>query len=128
MHFCIFVSHSFIPHISFLIRKMVCEKCQKKLDTIATPEPWKDGSRSSMPGQRKIGENKLLSKSAKKRFEPYGGTKASTAGSYGSTCRICKQQLHQTGHYCQPCASKKGICAMCGIKLLDTKGYKMSST
>eukprot|EP01116_Phalansterium_solitarium_P012835 TRINITY_DN29495_c0_g1_i1.p1 TRINITY_DN29495_c0_g1~~TRINITY_DN29495_c0_g1_i1.p1 ORF type:complete len:104 (-),score=22.82 TRINITY_DN29495_c0_g1_i1:108-419(-) len=103
---------------------MVCDTCQKKLDTIATPEVWKEGSRGAEPGQRKVGENKLLSKSAKRKFEPYG----KGGVSYGSVCRICKSQLHQSGNYCQGCAYKKGICAMCGKKVLDTKGYKMSST
>ena len=31
-------------------------------------------------------------------------------------------------HYCQECAYKKGICAMCGVKILKTKNYKQSST
>lgn len=43
--------------------------------------------------------------------------------------RICKQKVHQSGsHYCQACAYKKGICAMCGKKMLDTKNYRQSST
>ncbi|GIY31492.1 cysteine-rich PDZ-binding protein [Caerostris darwini] len=45
-----------------------------------------------------------------------------------ATCKICRQKVHQAGsHYCQACAYKKGICAMCGKKLLDTKNYKQSS-
>ena len=37
-------------------------------------------------------------------------------------------QVHQVNsHYCQSCAYKKGICAMCGHKILDTKRYKQSS-
>ncbi|GBN41073.1 Cysteine-rich PDZ-binding protein, partial [Araneus ventricosus] len=45
-----------------------------------------------------------------------------------SQCKICRQKVHQPGsHYCQACAYKKGICAMCGKKLLDTKNYKQSS-
>ncbi len=30
-------------------------------------------------------------------------------------------------NYCQECAYKKGICAMCGKKMLKTKNYKQSS-
>lgn len=42
--------------------------------------------------------------------------------------RICRQKVHQAGsHYCQSCAYKKGICAMCGKKLLDIKNYRQSS-
>ena len=29
---------------------------------------------------------------------------------------------------CQQCAYKKGICAMCGIKILDTKNYRWART
>lgn len=55
------------------------------------------------------------------RYNPYEAS--------ATKCRICKQQVHQQGaHYCQPCAYKNGICAMCGIKVLDTKNYKQSST
>ena len=37
-------------------------------------------------------------------------------------------QVHQVNsHYCQECAYKKGICAMCGHKIIDTKMYKQSS-
>jgi len=44
-----------------------------------------------------------------------------------SKCKLCKSALHQPGHYCQACSYKKGICAMCGVKILDTKFYKQSS-
>ncbi|KAI4874887.1 hypothetical protein NFI96_034456 [Prochilodus magdalenae] len=55
------------------------------------------------------------------RFDPYGK-------SGFATCRICKSSVHQPGsHYCQGCAYKKGICAMCGKKVLDTKNYKQTS-
>lgn len=43
--------------------------------------------------------------------------------------RICRTKVHQVGsHYCQACAYKKGICAMCGKKILDTSNYRQSST
>lgn len=80
---------------------------------VVTPEPWKSGA-------RKIGENKLLS-AKKNRFNPLDGRDF-------TKCRICKSKVHQVGsHYCQECAYKKGICAMCGKKMLSTKNYKQSS-
>lgn len=43
-------------------------------------------------------------------------------------CRICKAQLNQPGlYYCQYCSYKKGICGMCGKKILDTKGYRQTN-
>ena len=39
-----------------------------------------------------------------------------------------QQKVHQVGsHYCQQCAYKKGICAMCGVKILKTQGYRQSA-
>uniref|UniRef100_A0A669PIX0 Cysteine-rich PDZ-binding protein n=1 Tax=Phasianus colchicus TaxID=9054 RepID=A0A669PIX0_PHACC len=71
-------------------------------------------------GGRKLNENKALT-SKKARFDPYGKNKF-------AICRICKSSVHQPGsHYCQGCAYKKGICSMCGKKVLDTKNYKQTS-
>lgn len=80
------------------------------------PDTWKEGARNTTEsGGRKVGENKLLG--AKHRMNPYG-----------RRCKVCKQNLHQPGLYCQPCAYKKGICSMCGKKILDNVGqYKQSS-
>ncbi|PPS06805.1 hypothetical protein GOBAR_AA13838 [Gossypium barbadense] len=95
---------------------MVCEKCQKKLSKVIVPDKWKEGaSNTNESGGRKINENKLLSK--KRRWTPYGNTK----------CIICKQQVHQDGKYCHTCAYSKGVCAMCGKQVLDTKLYKQSN-
>ena len=119
---------------------MVCDKCEKKLGKVITPDPWKTGARNTTEGGgRKLNENKALT-SAKNRFNPY------TPKFEG--CRICKQKVHQNGsYYCelkrkrflniktefyrilkfeffkftgQPCAYKKGICSMCGKKIIDT--------
>ncbi|XP_019964370.1 cysteine-rich PDZ-binding protein [Paralichthys olivaceus] len=100
---------------------MVCEKCEKKLGKVITPDTWKDGARNTTEsGGRKLNENKMLT-SKKARFDPY------SKGGF-TTCRICKSSVHQSGsHYCQGCAYKKGICAMCGKKVLDTKNYKQTS-
>ncbi|XP_072436757.1 cysteine-rich PDZ-binding protein isoform X1 [Chiloscyllium punctatum] len=94
---------------------------EKKLGRVITPDTWKDGSRNTMEsGGRKINENKALT-SKKARFDPYGKSRF-------SVCRICKSAVHQAGsNYCQGCAYKKGICAMCGKKILDTKNYKQTS-
>ncbi|KAK1882048.1 Cysteine-rich PDZ-binding protein [Dissostichus eleginoides] len=71
-------------------------------------------------GGRKLNENKILT-SKKSRFDPYSKTDF-------ATCRICRSSVHQHGsHYCQGCAYKKGICAMCGKKVLDTKNYRQTS-
>ncbi|XP_064622671.1 cysteine-rich PDZ-binding protein-like [Lineus longissimus] len=99
---------------------MVCEKCQKKLGKVITPDPWKAGaSNVTDTGGRKVNENKFLT-SKKNRFSPYQVK--------FEKCRICKTSVHQVGsHYCQGCAYKKGICAMCGKKVLETKSYRQSS-
>ena len=90
---------------------------------IATPNPWKASnsakdSASSSCG-RKVNENKLLS-SKGARFNPIQAEL--------KKCRICRTKVHNVGHnFCQECAYKKGICAMCGVKILKTKNYKQSS-
>lgn len=51
---------------------MVCEKCQKKLGNVITPDPWKSGARNTVEsGGRKVNENKALTGS-KARFDPVG--------------------------------------------------------
>ncbi|KAL7749985.1 hypothetical protein RI367_004500 [Sorochytrium milnesiophthora] len=97
---------------------MVCKKCEKKLGKLATTDVWKDGARSSTAGKdRPLNQNKLLASKKKDRFAPYA-----------KTCKSCKQTVHQEGSmYCQGCAYKQGICAMCGVKILDTTMYKQSA-
>lgn len=100
--------------------EMVCEKCEKKLGKVITPDPWKAGARNTTEGGgRLVNENKALT-AKKARFTPYGKF---------AECRICRQKVHQVGsNYCQGCAYKKGICAMCGKKILETKNYRQTST
>ncbi|WVY99253.1 hypothetical protein V8G54_031404, partial [Vigna mungo] len=135
-----------------LTTAMVCEKCEKKLTKVIVPDKWKEGaSNTTEGGGRKINENKLLSKKNSKlyasqweathicdltwrywsqdflaqlsvrrvasKWTPYGNTK----------CIICKQQVHQDAKYCHTCAYSKGVCAMCGKQVLDTKFYKQSN-
>ncbi|KAI8824418.1 PDZ-binding protein [Fimicolochytrium jonesii] len=109
---------------------MVCKKCEKKLSTLATTDPFaskNSSTSSSKPSSsstpstststRKLNENKLLSSKKSGKFNPYA-----------AKCKVCKQTVHQAGrHYCQGCAYKNGICAMCGVQILDTAGYKMAS-
>eukprot|EP00057_Strongylocentrotus_purpuratus_P017337 XP_011671811.1 PREDICTED: cysteine-rich PDZ-binding protein [Strongylocentrotus purpuratus] len=98
-----------------------CQACAyKNLKSCNSQDPWIRGARNTTEGGgRKVGENKLLT-AKKARMNPY--TKDF------KKCRICKQSVHQIGsHYCQACAYKVGICAMCGKKIIDTKNYKQSS-
>lgn len=116
---------------------MVCEKCESKLTKVATPSPWKSSSKTTESGGRKINENKALT--ANDRFNPILRKLAPCRLDFQINfkdiviffffSRICRQKVHQAGsHYCQTCAYKKAICAMCGKKMLDTKNYKQSST
>ena len=42
---------------------------------------------------------------------------------------MCFQNaLNPDALFCQPCAYSKGVCAMCGVKVLDTSGYRMSDS
>lgn len=128
---------------------MVCAKCEKTLSKTATADPFvrvwltqrnrnaagflvgtgsagrvgaSRGVHAPLPGARKVGENKLLSKS--NRFSPLD-----------AKCKLCKQRVTQErASYCQctfatdtACAYKKGLCAICGKQILDTSRYKQSS-
>lgn len=115
---------------------MVCDKCEKKLGVTATPDPWKQGCRNAIDtGLVRKQDNKQLQTIGK--IKTLSGSKVSSkSGSSAATlqysfgvCRICKQKVHEPGrHYCQSCAYKKGICAMCGVRILNTKSYKQSAT
>eukprot|EP00049_Salpingoeca_infusionum_P001218 m.46318 g.46318 ORF g.46318 m.46318 type:complete len:107 (+) comp10916_c0_seq1:116-436(+) len=100
---------------------MVCGKCQKKLAKLAVSDKWKDGARNTVSAdKKKVGANKLL-QGKKSKFNPLA------AGQF-SKCKVCKSKVHQPhAHYCQGCAYKIGICAMCGKQLVDTKNMKQSS-
>ncbi|KAH8833117.1 PDZ-binding protein [Flagelloscypha sp. PMI_526] len=98
---------------------MVCGKCEKKLSKLAAPDPFQSSSKAIKEGTRKVGENKLLGKpgSSRARFSPYQ-----------SGCKDCKQPTTQNkAKYCHGCAYKKGICSICGKKVLDTSSYTMSA-
>mmetsp|Transcript_40578 Transcript_40578/g.53414 ORF Transcript_40578/g.53414 Transcript_40578/m.53414 type:complete len:98 (+) Transcript_40578:113-406(+) len=96
---------------------MVCGKCEEKLSKVIVPDKWKDGAKNTGKQQVSGKTNMLLSKKGKaRRFTPLE-----------RACRICKTKVSQHAHYCQECAYKKGICAMCGRRVLNTKEYKMTS-
>lgn len=117
---------------------MVCDKCEKKLGITSTPDPWKQGCRNAIDtGMVRKQDNKHLQTIGK--IKTLSGSKTSSKStlktgtssimySFGE-CRICKQKVHEPGrHYCQSCAYKKGICSMCGVRILNTKSYKQSAT
>lgn len=109
--------------------RMVCEKCEKKLSTIITPDTWKAGAKNTLEsGGRKLNENKLLTQATKSRLAASGSTANDETKSQFRDCRLCKAKCHQVGsYYCQQCSYKKGICSMCGIKIASTKNYMQSS-
>ncbi|CAD5206674.1 unnamed protein product [Bursaphelenchus okinawaensis] len=90
---------------------MVCEKCTSKLTKLATIHKGPSSSK------KVTNENKLLT--SKARFKPEKET--------FKKCRICKKMCHHVAaHYCQDCAYQKGICPMCGKKVLETNNYRQS--
>ncbi|TNV75144.1 hypothetical protein FGO68_gene8999 [Halteria grandinella] len=134
---------------------MVCDKCEKKLDKVITPEVKKamqskapsggtsskeetkeglkkqtdsvaigggagtaDGSVLGGADKRSLsGMNMQIANKNKYKFDPLA-----------SKCRICKVQKVMPGHYyCQHCSYVKGICSMCGVKIINTKMYKQST-
>ena len=111
---------------------MVCESCEKRLKAkVCVPDKWKDGAQNT--NEQRIGSG--------------GGSKESpaTGGKVGKTnkalerlkasetwvpektiCRICKSKTQMSMNFCNDCAHKKGICAMCGKKVVDTSMHKMT--
>lgn len=64
----------YVIKVSVHHTEMVCEKCEKKLSKVVTPDPWKAGARNTTEsGGRKLNENKALT-GAKQRFDPIGET------------------------------------------------------
>ncbi|KAF8365781.1 hypothetical protein PRIPAC_83610, partial [Pristionchus pacificus] len=97
---------------------MVCDACQKKLVKIVGVDPYRNKTHNKLQGVSKKpipAQNKLIGQNKKTELVT-------------KKCRICKCNCHQPGcHYCQNCAYQKGICAMCGKKILDTKCLKQTS-
>ncbi|CAO1631275.1 unnamed protein product [Parajaminaea phylloscopi] len=120
---------------------MVCAKCEKKLSKPAAADPFRNrdatgslvASSSAAPKSGIAGPkatNKLLSSKSlsSNRFNPLGSS--------ASKCKICQSATPTssvrgaTYQYCANCAYKRGVCAMCGKMVLESKqkaGMKMSS-
>lgn len=96
---------------------MVCSSCEKKLSKVIVPDKWKEGARNvSIGSSRQLGENKLLSSGNKSAFS-----------SYSNKCKLCNGRVHQDqANYCQACAYKRGICAICGIQIINVKMYRQN--
>lgn len=104
---------------------MVCKKCETKLGVLATPDVWKQGARvgSTVEGRDRTGRNMLLAVNAGQK----GLKVTSKINPYAIGCKICKNPVHHKGgRYCQYCSYKKGLCSMCGIKIMDTTMYRQS--
>ncbi|UPQ99864.1 OCRE domain-containing protein [Chloropicon primus] len=101
---------------------MVCKNCEEKLGRVAAPDTWKAGARNTMEsGGRKVGENKLLSRKLA------AGGMGATGGGPRRRCVDCGQACHQDqATLCHVCAYSKGVCAICGVKILDTTFYRMT--
>jgi len=96
---------------------MVCDNCQSKLKKIITPNVRRTTEERNTAAS-KLNENKLLTSKSRSRLTPYG-----------RNCKLCKCSVHLEGaHYCNGCAYKKGICSMCGKKVVNTKMLNMSTT
>ncbi|KAK6728009.1 hypothetical protein RB195_005581 [Necator americanus] len=97
---------------------MVCDACQKKLTKIVGIDPYRNKAHNKLSGVQKrppANQNKLL-----------GSEKKATV--MNVKCKICKCAVHQVGsHYCQTCAYQKGICAMCGKRIISTTGLRQST-
>ena len=81
------------------------------------------GAVDALEDRRPINENKAL---AAKRRGPYGvGGRDGTAG---TKCKVCRCSLHGGNAYCNPCAHAKGVCARCGVVIMDTSMYNGHDT
>jgi hypothetical protein len=116
---------------------MVCAKCHAKLQRLVVPDRVERVAKSpaaqavaaapagaaaaaagaagaTRPGP-KVGVSPLLKR-------PLG------AGAATHKCKQCAAPLKLAGYlYCHGCAYKAGVCAMCGVKVMDTKFYRQTS-
>ena len=84
----------------------------------SVPDKWKDGSRNNLAlGGIKAGKtNKVLQK--KTISDKYIPSER--------ICKICRSKIQSNMFYCNDCAHQKGICTMCGKKVIDTSKHRMS--
>ena len=107
---------------------MVCAKCEAKLPKLVVKDKWAVDKTGAT--QRKTSSGSGPIKGGGAGAATSTAAAASPLGASGlRPCRVCKNRVHIAGaFYCQQCAYRNGICAMCGVKVLDTTGYKQSST
>ena len=103
---------------------MVCDSCLSKSAKVCVPDKWKDGARNVATSSGGVGAikpgktNKLLqAQKVSSQWLPQE-----------TKCRICKSKVQANMFYCNDCAHKKGICTMCGKKVVNTEQYRMSLT
>jgi hypothetical protein len=116
---------------------MVCTRCEQqmrasnKTSALITSAPIRRrdlvlGAVDALVDRRPINENKAL---AAKRRGPYGvGGRDGAAGAAGTKCKVCMCSLHGGNMYCNPCAHSKGVCARCGVVIMDTSMYNGHDT
>ncbi|CAI5438766.1 unnamed protein product [Caenorhabditis angaria] len=99
---------------------MVCGDCEKKLTKIVGVDPYRNKKSNR-------GADGKIAKVSTTKNRLIGADKKATI--VGAKCKICKMLMHQAGsHYCSTCAYQKGICAMCGKKIINVKGLRQSTT
>ena len=116
----------------------MCESCEKRLKAkVCVPDKWKDGAQNTND-VRGLGGSDLSNGSIAKSSSASGGKvgrtnkalerlKASETWVPKKTiCRICKSKTQVNMNFCNDCAHKKGICTMCGKKVVDTSMHKMT--
>ena len=93
---------------------MVCDKCLAKQKSkgqqqgTIVSDRWKDGANNY--GKKPAVDKRV---SSKEIHNPYTKKKKDRA------CKICKEDIVE-GHYCTTCSFKKGICRLCGKKVVNT--------
>lgn len=107
-------------------RRMVCAACERVerarvgARSLVTSRPISRrdlalGTASeSLVERRRLGENVAL---ASKRRGPYGDAIGRTA------CEGCGRALHDGRRWCNGCAYAGGVCARCGVKIMDVSAY-----
>ncbi|EER02689.1 conserved hypothetical protein [Perkinsus marinus ATCC 50983] len=90
---------------------MVCAKCEKKLAKLATPDVYRSTTGEQHKDRKDVGVNKLIKKQDKSTH----------------VCKSCKNSVMNQNKYCNYCAYKKGKCARCGKKVIDTSSHNMSA-
>jgi len=93
-----------------------------KLTRNVTPglHQWKKSGRKEPAKNKKQDISKILDsinpKKKKSKFKKKKGP--------NGRCRICKGICHQAlYYYCSTCSFEKGMCSMCGKKLLDLSNH-----